>query len=970
MSAISDKATALGGVDVLGSPQGPESRAPDGHGLFQHFGNGWSIYWTPETGAHEVHGAIRGKWSGLGWERSFLGYPVTDETATPDGVGRFNHFQAGSIYWTGQSGAHEVHGAIRGWWAARGWERGTLGYPLTDELRAPDDSIRFQHFQWGSLRWTPTEGPSEGCYDRELRGIADMHSHPAAHLAFGGQLLWGQPEGPADSALAWCTPAHGLGGTGLGGAVGNLFMAGFEGGPGHLVGGYPQFDGWPRFTTRVHQQMYVDWLRRAHGHGLRLMVALAVNNQLLAKEFGGRDYDDRTAVETQLRWLREFVARHSDFMEVALGPADARRIISRGRLAVVLGIEVDTLGGWNHPDQATDDEIRSYLEHLHNDLGVRYLFPIHLADNALGGTAIYNDTFNVLNRFLNNDYVQVRDGSASGIQFRMIEAETAIEQWYRLSGWYSPPDYGQVPGGHANQRGLTRQGRAAVLWMMRLGLLIDIDHMSERSADATLGIAEQTPYPVVAGHAAFRDLAWRRSETEAAHKLPSEYARTGPELARIRRLGGMVGVGLRQGDLRPRGSRVSNDAAGSTKSWAQAYQYAVDMLGDSVAIGTDMNGLPGSAAPRFGLNACYDLHNHDSADELRKPQRASQVEAQRGGVRYATPILDYRAYRFEGVLEGEVYDMEARDIWEAVAIYQSGVDPDLAEMPGLPKRTPWQQGKIRNLAKGFRARSPDDLENPLFGGQTYNEEKAAFLVKAGIDPDPGSDPELVRLYQAVLRIWRRWQAMTGPNPPLSRSTAGQRDFDLNLDGFAHYGMLPDFIQDLVNVGLGYDALDPLLSSAERFVRVWETCERYARLAGGKPGWRWCRNCEALHHNGDQPAGPCPAGGAHVVDGSWVYGVLFAGATEGQPGWRWCQRCYQLHYPADGPGICPAGGGHDPTSSGNYQLLDDSGVGQPGWRWCYRCYTLFFAGFGTQGACAAGGPHDATRSQPYRLAVVG
>ena len=45
--------------------------------------------------------------------RGFLHYPVTDETGTPDGVGRFNHFEGGSIYWTPGTGAKEVHGAIR-----------------------------------------------------------------------------------------------------------------------------------------------------------------------------------------------------------------------------------------------------------------------------------------------------------------------------------------------------------------------------------------------------------------------------------------------------------------------------------------------------------------------------------------------------------------------------------------------------------------------------------------------------------------------------------------------------------------------------------------------------------------------------------------------------------------------------------------------------------------------------------------
>ena len=31
-----------------------------------------------------------------------------------------------------------------------------------------------------------------------------------------------------------------------------------------------------------------------------------------------------------------------------------------------------------------------------------------------------------------------------------------------------------------------------------------------------------------------------------------------------------------------------------------------------------------------------------------------------------------------------------------------------------------------------------------------------------------------------------------------------RDFDYNLDGLAHYGMLPDMLQDLKNVGLPHD----------------------------------------------------------------------------------------------------------------------------------------------------------------------
>ena len=161
MSAIDEKYVALGGVrSFLGQPTTPEQDCPDHRGCFRHSQSG-SIYWSPQTGAHEVHGAIRGQYAALGWERSFLGYPVTDESRTSDGIGRYNHFQGGSIYWSPQTGAHEVHGAIRGQYAALGWERSFLGYPVTDESGTSDGIGRYNHFQGGSIYWSPQTGAYE-----------------------------------------------------------------------------------------------------------------------------------------------------------------------------------------------------------------------------------------------------------------------------------------------------------------------------------------------------------------------------------------------------------------------------------------------------------------------------------------------------------------------------------------------------------------------------------------------------------------------------------------------------------------------------------------------------------------------------------------------------------------------------------------------------------------------------------------
>jgi uncharacterized protein with LGFP repeats len=84
-----------------------------------------------------------------------VGYPVTDEMATPDGVGRFNHFSRdGSIYWSPSTGAWSVHGAIQNQWASLGWERSALGYPTSDEYAITGG--RRNNFVSGTITWKAT----------------------------------------------------------------------------------------------------------------------------------------------------------------------------------------------------------------------------------------------------------------------------------------------------------------------------------------------------------------------------------------------------------------------------------------------------------------------------------------------------------------------------------------------------------------------------------------------------------------------------------------------------------------------------------------------------------------------------------------------------------------------------------------------------------------------------------------------
>jgi SpoIID/LytB domain protein len=145
---------------ILGYPVTDELRTPDGVGRYNHF-EGGSIYWTSAIGPREVHGSIREAWARNRWEAGPLGYPVTDETATPDGRGRYNHFQRGSVYWSPSTPASAVHGSIRARWQQLRWELGPLGYPRTDELPTPDGVGRYTHFEKGSVYWSPATGAWE-----------------------------------------------------------------------------------------------------------------------------------------------------------------------------------------------------------------------------------------------------------------------------------------------------------------------------------------------------------------------------------------------------------------------------------------------------------------------------------------------------------------------------------------------------------------------------------------------------------------------------------------------------------------------------------------------------------------------------------------------------------------------------------------------------------------------------------------
>ena len=103
---IADKYTALGGArSVLGTPISAEFAVAAGRG--QNFQHG-SIFYTVRTGAHEVHGLIDAHYRALGGPAGLLGFPVSDELAVRDRVGRVSLFagaDGAAVFFTPRTGA-------------------------------------------------------------------------------------------------------------------------------------------------------------------------------------------------------------------------------------------------------------------------------------------------------------------------------------------------------------------------------------------------------------------------------------------------------------------------------------------------------------------------------------------------------------------------------------------------------------------------------------------------------------------------------------------------------------------------------------------------------------------------------------------------------------------------------------------------------------------------------------------------
>ena len=659
-----------------------------------------------------------------------------------------------------------------------------------------------------------------------LCGYADLHVHMFAHLAHGGAALAGAPYDPN------CTPSScpGSNNVSVGGvnvalaedyginsptvkgsqstllnivdgtaglpqcpvyllnsALGNLCKSQYlfhgdhtpfdtavyggtnDGAASNL--GTPAFNGWPQFTSTIHQQVYYKWLQRAWMGGLRLMVMSAVTNETLCKtlyrlqKYDGTYSTDCTnsmeEIDAQLNaawafqtWLdNQYGGPNKGWFRIVTSPQQAAAVIKQGQLAVVLGIEVENLFNCHlGADTGSPNEntvypfepntnppasmstctaafVQQQVQHYYA-MGVRHIFPIHNFDNAYGSPAAWQDSINIGNQVTEGQFWNTENCYSSNYGFYLDGgAEDTDINILNLSQGYSipqAPSYTQStsssPYATCNSGGLTSLGMNLITDLMDQGMIIDIDHMSQHSLSATLQMAVSRSYPgIAATHVQFFDL-YNQIYSPAAPAFPSnmgrhERMRTKSDLQTIKNLGGLIAVMLK------------DDVQDTSNGFCLPNTVCV---GGGASVGGKYTIGYNGPSNNYGLN---------------------------NNCRYST--------------------------------------------------TEWAQAYM------FGA---DTMDGPVAMGSDFNGIAGHVGPRFGSAACGGSSNERSAQEKGSPKL--QYPFTIEGFGTFGKQVSGQRAFDFNTDGLAHIGLLPDMVADLKNVGLTDTQLQPLFTSAQAYIDMW------------------------------------------------------------------------------------------------------------------------------------------------------
>lgn len=665
-----------------------------------------------------------------------------------------------------------------------------------------------------------------------LSGWADLHAHPASHLAFGAPnsggttLIAGLPglrreDNTIATDLKPCSANHfwddaDIVRSSLRTAVRNAM----DGGLPHGRAGFPEFFNWPHARSVLHQQMHVTWVHRAYLGGQRLMVASVTDNQTLAMVWNRHNFatrpqfdpnSDFESAKRQIAFIERWAGANSSWMQIVTTPAEARTAITNNKLALILGLEMDKL--------TTAQTLTLIRDHK-----VRQVIPIHLADNHFGGTAAYSDMFNTNSHFQNGHFIKVVGDSALRFRFNRpqfiryidhTEVNDALSGLFAMltlgtigvgavkptgisDAEYNALGYKSVSGGHRNNRPTNIN---ALKTIFQTGVLMDVSHMSEVAQRDALQIATTADYPVMNSHSGLRD-----SFAESERSMRTSDAQT------MSRLGGILGIGtVGENDIAVVANENSPDGqnhflrlTNNEREWTRAPRIPH---------------IRSRTAPYRHLRVSVTTGN----DDKRNNEGAWAILLLKDGKRLEFPLDPKVTGLGGGSMLTLSFDM-GRDVsfdqisrvgvrHHTGSYFKDGLwrDPDnwdLAsfKMELLPDPvTTW----TRDAAECM-----DTMAGKIALGTDFNGLEKLLPGQSTIQM--GYPVDIVQRFAPNMRI-----AGGAAPPTLNPQQFGARVMFFSKDGLAEYGMLPDFLQAVSRAPRGEEVVRALFRGAENVVTMWE-----------------------------------------------------------------------------------------------------------------------------------------------------
>jgi microsomal dipeptidase-like Zn-dependent dipeptidase len=405
-----------------------------------------------------------------------------------------------------------------------------------------------------------------------------------------------------------------------------------------------------------------------------------------------------------------------------------------------------------------------------------------------------------------------------------------------------PPEvqatYAAAPNGHRNVEGLSLDGKNFLREMMRHGMIVDVDHMSQKARVTAFGLAEGEGYPLHAIHVNIRPYEKNGvvvMEQAHQHGSVTEITKPRQEIERIVATGGTASpamwgsmvdpILLRDGGEAP--AEVMNDCDFSSKSMAVKYLLMMKwQQGRGLTPSTDM-GFAASLMPRFGQYACHQ-RSQDGLEDWRRDWTQEPYAGPGGGTvqqRCLDNMLPTRGGSTGAMSMGpldsycpssQMLAMQEREfsgVWydDYVAL---AMDPTRSRN-NLSAATRPTQVEIVARRPGMDERRDDNAQPAPWDQEVYTDSA---------------------LQLRPLRKFRTEGAFTTGD---ARNTG----WDFNLDGLAHMGLYPDLFQDMRNVGVSFEQMTPLFNAAEEYVRMWERACASANVIRAREGLSALPGCE-------------------------------------------------------------------------------------------------------------------------------